>query len=232
MLNAKSLMVIFFVVALAAAANSEAPKSFMVGLAHDPSVGSTKISGVSVVGFTYGANNYSAGLEWLELAVFDEKGKKLSENRFNIPEIVYEPPAPGAAEVPESGAAFEFQAQVGYSDSAAFIKLFDSQGKELDTYAVGYLTNSCGDNVCEMHEDYRSCASDCRSGGKDNYCDGIKDSVCDPDCVQSTDADCAGKIPGPREQGGFSVPPEAIAVVLLVLIIAGGFIFAKRKRIF
>ncbi len=32
-----------------------------------------------------------------------------------------------------------------------------------------------------------------------------------------------------KAQGGFGVPPEAIAVVLLALIIAGGFIFAKRK---
>ena len=48
---------------------------------------------------------------------------------------------------------------------------------------------SCGNNVCNVNENYYSCPNDCKSGEKDNFCDQVMDSVCDPDCEQN-DPDC------------------------------------------
>ncbi|MBN2251263.1 MAG: hypothetical protein JW724_04240 [Candidatus Altiarchaeota archaeon] len=48
----------------------------------------------------------------------------------------------------------------------------------------------CGDGACERAESHASCPNDCPSGGKDNYCDALKDGVCDPDCPPKTDPDC------------------------------------------
>lgn len=49
----------------------------------------------------------------------------------------------------------------------------------------------CGDKVCEIAETYNSCPADCQSGGADNYCDKVKDNICDPDCF-GQDPDCEG----------------------------------------
>ncbi len=57
----------------------------------------------------------------------------------------------------------------------------------------------CGDKRCDSSpnisdlytgENYRSCRRDCPSGGKDNYCDRVKDGRCDPDCKKGEDPDC------------------------------------------
>ncbi len=68
---------------------------------------------------------------------------------------------------------------------------------------------SCGDGSCGIPEDFTSCPQDCPSGGWDNYCDGIQDQICDPDCVErdENDPDCPlifvdikpGSCPNPLE---------------------------------
>jgi len=50
----------------------------------------------------------------------------------------------------------------------------------------------CGDDICEEKENYGNCPEDCPSGGRDNYCDAIKDGICDPDCSPKIDPDCPG----------------------------------------
>jgi hypothetical protein len=51
----------------------------------------------------------------------------------------------------------------------------------------------CGDGICDETENYANCPNECPSGGKDNYCDAIKDGLCDPDCLQGLDPDCVEK---------------------------------------
>jgi len=50
----------------------------------------------------------------------------------------------------------------------------------------------CGDGTCGTSEDVKNCPKDCLSGGIDEYCDGIRDGVCDPDCAVfgGNDPDC------------------------------------------
>lgn len=48
----------------------------------------------------------------------------------------------------------------------------------------------CGDGVCNADENYLKCSFDCPSGGNDDYCDSVKDGICDSDCLQGADQDC------------------------------------------
>ncbi|MFH1398707.1 MAG: hypothetical protein ABIG95_01190 [Candidatus Woesearchaeota archaeon] len=52
----------------------------------------------------------------------------------------------------------------------------------------------CGNAVCDITETQYTCSKDCKSGGEDSYCDGNKDAVCDPDCIND-DPDCPNYTP-------------------------------------
>ncbi len=90
---------------------------------------------------------------------------------------------------------------------------------------LSFAETVCGDKNCGMPEDTLSCPVDCRSGGWDKLCDGIRDNRCDPDCPDGlNDPDCGGV---PWEG------PELIYIaVLAVLAIAGAsiYLFLTRKR--
>ncbi len=49
-----------------------------------------------------------------------------------------------------------------------------------------------GNGICEIDEGeyYKNCPEDCKSGGRDNYCNRVLDGVCDPDCMGVGDPDC------------------------------------------
>jgi len=58
---------------------------------------------------------------------------------------------------------------------------------------VDHPPEKCNYNFnCEpnLDENSKTCPQDCLTSGKDNYCDAIKDGVCDPDCQPSKDPDC------------------------------------------
>ena len=53
---------------------------------------------------------------------------------------------------------------------------------------------TCGDGKCLVAENAQVCPADCPSGGADEFCDGNRDRICDPDCVEAElpDPDCVG----------------------------------------
>ena len=58
---------------------------------------------------------------------------------------------------------------------------------------LSFAESVCGDGNCgTAGENYGTCPEDCPSGGADEYCDGIRDGICDPDCVEleEFDPDC------------------------------------------
>lgn len=57
-------------------------------------------------------------------------------------------------------------------------------------YEVGFYASLCGDRVCQYHESYFSCKTDCKSGRVDGYCDKLSDGRCDRDCAVPLDPDC------------------------------------------
>lgn len=86
---------------------------------------------------------------------------------------------------------------------------------------LSFAETTCGDGSCGMPENALSCP-DCRSGGWDNLCDGIRDGRCDPDCQAGRgDPDCGSM--------GTLLPYLA---GLILLIIAGAviFIWLKKRR--
>lgn len=77
------------------------------------------------------------------------------------------------------------------SDSCLVCVLGDGSEVEV-TELMGLILEetTCGDGVCGIPENYKTCPVDCPSGSSDGYCDGVKDGKCDPDCNVKEDPDC------------------------------------------
>jgi len=72
-----------------------------------------------------------------------------------------------------------------------------SNGTEIEVTKLMNLSfeeTTCGDGICGLPENYKTCPQDCPSGSYDAYCDGILDGMCDWDCVDENhpekDPDC------------------------------------------
>ena len=74
-----------------------------------------------------------------------------------------------------------------YQGDAKTIKVFHRE-KEIFSFDISSFCNE--DNICSEYENEISCPSDCPSGSKDDYCDGLEDGICDPDCAKGKDPDC------------------------------------------
>ncbi|MEA3254481.1 MAG: hypothetical protein U9Q22_01435, partial [Candidatus Altiarchaeota archaeon] len=96
-------------------------------------------------------------------------------------------------------------------------------------YIAGLPEINCNFNdVCDGKENYKTCPQDCSSGGKDDYCDGKKDLICDLDCRAGEDPDCIN-IPGatiaptttlPEKPGGVGdYLPYIVVLFILILLI-------------
>jgi hypothetical protein len=83
----------------------------------------------------------------------------------------------------------------------------------------------CNENgICQGLENYRNCPGDCPSGSKDNYCDGLKDGVCDMDCTGGEDPDCELAEP-------IISPVLATTLVMIgIVIIAGCAVFLRSGK--
>lgn len=57
------------------------------------------------------------------------------------------------------------------------------------------VKEKCGNKACEpkLGENYKTCPKDCHSGSRDDYCDGVMEGICDPDCPGEGDVDCLKK---------------------------------------
>ena len=70
-----------------------------------------------------------------------------------------------------------------------------SKSEDITVYITGLPVPERGCNynfVCEPErgEHFGNCPQDCSSSGKDNYCNPVKNVVCDPDCGPGEDPDC------------------------------------------
>ncbi len=92
---------------------------------------------------------------------------------------------------------------IPYSKNAAKIEMYNIKNSKIMDIDVSSFSNTCGNSICEEHESYESCTADCSSGSKDDFCDGISDGICDPDCSLKTDIDCKGVV----EEGNETITP-------------------------
>lgn len=90
---------------------------------------------------------------------------------------------------------------------------------------LSFEETTCGDGSCGMPENVITCPADCKSGGWDNLCDGVRDGRCDPDCPDGKgDPDCV-TAPDISRLLMYLVP------VLIVLAIAvGAYLYRKKKK--
>ena len=86
---------------------------------------------------------------------------------------------------------------------------------------LSFAETTCGDGRCVITENFRNCPADCAQSGPDDYCQGIFDFKCDPDCIGGKgDYDCL-------------YLSNPLMVVLAVAVIAGaclGLWYLVRKR--
>ncbi len=86
-------------------------------------------------------------------------------------------------------------------------------------------------SICEpdLGENLLTCPHDCKSGGKDRFCDRTSDGKCDPDCAPGYDPDCETK---PAANGGLMLFGEICIgiIVLLAIIAAAAFFISRRKK--
>jgi putative hemolysin/predicted nucleic acid-binding Zn ribbon protein len=80
-------------------------------------------------------------------------------------------------------------------EECAVCILPDKTEKEVTELMGLKLTEGeCGDGRCTIGETYENCPKDCPSGSVDAYCDGVKDGICDEDCLymglSTKDPDC------------------------------------------
>lgn len=83
-----------------------------------------------------------------------------------------------------------FTLNIPYFSNGKTINIYYPNSTKVLKIDVGYFAQTCPDKICQPHESYESCPADCPSGGKDDYCDAVKDKICDPDCLPAQDSDC------------------------------------------
>lgn len=128
-----------------------------------------------------------------------------------------------------------------------------SKSEDISVYITGLPVPERGCNynfVCEPErgEHFGNCPQDCSSSGKDNYCNPVKNVVCDPDCGPGEDPDCeveatttiTAAMPSTTLPAAITLPSEKpggfgdyllyIAVVFLIIILVLIFLSYMKIR--
>lgn len=135
---------------------------------------------------------------------------------------------------------------IPYNENAARVEVYNLKNSKIMDIDVASFANTCGNNKCEGHESYESCTKDCSSGSLDDFCDELKDGICDPDCSAKTDIDCEGfeakgnaSIAKPRAEEETFRETEGgkktnyflwISLIFAGIIIAAIFLFIKNRK--
>ena len=124
-----------------------------------------------------------------KLISFD--GKEIYSFDFALPNVLFYPPPQNENTIVTSAKILDkvdWTILAPQNNNASRMDIYDKE-KRILAIDLGYLSNSCGDKVCEKHESAESCAADCSSSAKDDFCNYNKDEICDPDCPM-VDPDC------------------------------------------
>ncbi|VVB51772.1 Uncharacterised protein [uncultured archaeon] len=145
----------------------------------------------------------------------------------------------------ESYCAKNYLRQKVTNDSSKCLRLMTDtclvcikDGQEVEvTEAMGlsFLETTCGDKHCGFPENSQTCPADCPSGGLDNLCDGVKDGICDKDCVTQnntqSDPDCAQTTSSSAIiAGGIFGSFIALAIIALIIVVLIIFVAFKMMR--
>jgi len=123
---------------------------------------------------------------------------------------------------PKEEVSYEFKIKINKLIGNEVILLpatFETDSLVFSSGKVEVRVTKCGDGICGAGENYLTCPQDCPSGGEDNYCDGVRDGICDPDCMENEDVDCA------KGRGKF------VLILILIVVVVLLFVLYKRTRI-
>ncbi len=87
---------------------------------------------------------------------------------------------------------------------------------------LSFAETTCGDGRCVITENFRDCPVDCPQSGADDYCQGILDLKCDPDCIGGKgDIDCI-----------YSANPLVLVLAIIVIVGAclGVWYFVRKRK--
>jgi len=140
--------------------------------------------------------------------VLDESGNELSRTPFFVSFFL----SGMMEELDEKGLIM----RIPYSPDAHIISL-EKDDAIIFRQLIGTVCDY--DFTCGEEENHASCPTDCPSGEKDNFCDGIEDGTCDPDCATSGDLDCEEEVEAAAvSDGDKGISTSNIAIVVLVIL--------------
>jgi len=129
---------------------------------------------------------------------------------------------------PSSGT---FTVTTPYQSDTREIIIRNPQEEAVLSIPVLQFADTCNNEICEPQESFETCSQDCHSGGQDDYCDEIRDGICDLDCTGTFDADCrveqAFETPQLKKtiEGENILLPEAKSTSMnLIIALAGGLV--------
>ena len=200
-LTCKVTMFLILSTALIISVNAVEQQVFVLTLNYDNGV--VSLDGIFVTQGFFNERTSSEGAYKLEVISFD--GGVLYSERFNFNLNLFSSPLPEWFDesgeqiyIPSAEESFIVLTEttkelvIPYFPNAKQINVYDEIDKKLLEIPVLQFADTCGNAICEPQESYESCQLDCRSGSADDYCDGVADNICDPDCsvFQSLDSDC------------------------------------------
>lgn len=151
--------------------------------------GQVNIESVEVgKGYVSGDNGVvdTSPIYWLE-AVSDT-GSVLFKKQFNIQlEIMPEPPLPGEENnvnnMPTQLEETISMIIIPYFLNIKWLNLYGANYNLIEKQDVAYLSQVCGNGICQNSENSNTCPNDCLENRKDGYCSpGLGEK--DPDCVK------------------------------------------------
>lgn len=174
--------------------------------------------------------NPNAPAYWLEIIA--DSGEVLVKKQFNINlEIMLEPPLPGEEydsyiheKILEETTEL---VAVPYFPNLKWAYLYDGNYNFLEKKEIAYLSQICGNGICQNDENYVTCPNDCKENGKDGYCS---------PGMEKTDTDCFAKgefvntTTFKNNSNIFILTIIIIIFLIIVLLLLFGYLFVRRKR--
>lgn len=111
-----------------------------------------------------------------------------------------------------------------YHKDGQELKVYDSNKKLILSKDIAYLSDVCGDGICQAHESNVDCAKDCPPAGKDDYCN-LEYKAADPDCANFP----AGQT-NTENKNNTKIYIFAISIIAVLLLSTFVFIWIRRRN--
>lgn len=110
-----------------------------------------------------------------------------------------------------------------YHKDGRELKVYDSNKKLIISKNIAYLSDVCGDGICQDHESNESCPKDCQAAAKDDYCN-PQYRATDPDCANIPAGQTAAE-----SKNNAKIYIFAISIVAVLLLSAFAFIWVRKR---